>query len=81
MREMLIDMAAGDQRGTAIDGPEFAYPFEPTEEAVRSESAADITARRISQAILSGVLTPGTRLARRAWQRPTGSAARRSVKR
>ncbi len=62
MREMLIDMAAGDQRGTAIDGPEFAYPFEPTEEAVRSESAADITARRISQAILSGVLTPGTRL-------------------
>jgi DNA-binding GntR family transcriptional regulator len=29
---------------------------------VRSESTADIAARRISQAILSGALTPGTRL-------------------
>jgi DNA-binding GntR family transcriptional regulator len=31
-------------------------------EAVRSESSADIAARRISQAILSGAITPGTRL-------------------
>jgi DNA-binding GntR family transcriptional regulator len=52
----------GGRRGPDLAVSEHADLLAPLEEAVRSESTADIAARRISQAILSGALTPGTRL-------------------
>jgi DNA-binding GntR family transcriptional regulator len=52
----------GNRRRAVVAASGHVDPFAAQEEPVRSESAADIAARRISKAILSGALTPGTRL-------------------